>query len=123
MSFHVHQILSALRDVSNHVPYLPDASREEFSQSLTELLGKFSEMVSDFDEHSGVQSLEDAYAASDKTTDVTPFERTNDVEFFNNFIALDADGVFTYANAFALTMFGRQDQDLKGQNIWEVFQN
>ncbi len=120
LSFHVHQILSALRDISNHLPYLPDASRAEISSSLNNLLDRFSEMVADFDETSGEPSLKDEYAASDKTTDVSPFDRTGAVEFFDNFIALNADGVFTYANPAAFTIFGRHDRDLKGKNIWEA---
>jgi PAS domain-containing protein len=42
------------------------------------------------------------------------------VEIFDNYIALNADGVFTYGNSAAFTIFGRPNQRLPGKNIWEV---
>jgi PAS domain S-box-containing protein len=77
-------------------------------------------MVSDFDLRSGNVSLAEEYAESDKIVDVAPFVRTETVEIFDNFIALDADGLFTYANPTVFTFFGRPDQNLKGKNIWEA---
>ena len=120
MSFHVHQILSALSDISNHAIYLPDPYRDRVATSLSQLSQDVTEMVSTIDLHSGVQSLAEEYTASDKTTDMAPFIRTEAVEFFDSYIALTADGVFTYANPTAFTFFGRPETDLKGQKIWEA---
>ncbi len=120
LSFHVHQILSALSDISNNTPYLPDQYRDTISASLSELTDIFTEMVSDFDVRSGNISLAEKYAESDKTVDIAPFVRTETVEIFDNFIALNADEIFTYANPTAFTFFGRPDQNLKGKNIWEA---
>ncbi len=120
MSFHVHQILSALRDISNHLLYLPDQYRDTISIELSQLSEICTEMVSDYDFHSGRPSLSDDYATSDKTWNVTPFARSETVELFDSFIALNADGEFTYANPTAFTFFGRPEHDLKGKVIWEA---
>jgi PAS domain-containing protein len=120
MSFHVHQILSALNEISNHLHYLPDPHRNTLTASLDQLSKDFTEMVSDFDLQSGDQTLAEEFAASDKTTNIAPFARTETVELFDNFIALNADGIFTYANPTTFTFFGRPDRDLKGKMIWEA---
>lgn len=120
LSFHVHQILSALRDISNHLLYLPDQYRATISAALTTFSEMCTEMVADFDFHSASPSLSDDYAASDKTQDVTPFARPETVELFDSYIALNANGEFTYANPTAFTFFGRPEHDLKGKIIWEA---
>lgn len=120
LSFHVHQILSALRDISNHLVYLPDRYRADISKELTKFSEKCTEMIAEYDHHSAGVSLRDDYAASDKTQDVSPFSRPDTVELFDSYIALNADGEFTYANPTAYTFFGRPEQDLKGKVIWEA---
>lgn len=77
-------------------------------------------MIAEYDHHSAGVSLRDDYAASDKTQDVSPFSRPDTVELFDSYIALNADGEFTYANPTAYTFFGRPEQDLKGKVIWEA---
>lgn len=120
MSFHVHQILSALKDISNHILYLPDSYRDTISTELAALSKSCTEMISEHDLQSGSQSFAEEYDASDKTQDVAPFVRTETIELFDNYIALNADGVFTYANPTAFTIFGRPESDLLGKNIWEA---
>src|SRR5512133_2442873 len=94
MSFHVHQILSALKDISNHIPYLPDPYRDTISTALSELSKSCTEMISDHDLQPGGLSLAEEYTASDKNSNVAPFVRTETIELFDNYIALNADGVF-----------------------------
>ena len=120
MSFHVHQILSALKDISNHILYLPDPYRDTISTALSELSKICTEMISDHDLQSGGLSLAEEFSASDKNSNVAPFVRTETIELFDNYIALNADGVFTYANPTAFTVFGRPENDLMGKNIWEA---
>lgn len=119
ISFHVHQVLSALRDISNHILFLPDQYREAISNDLSRLSAGFTEMVSDVDLHTTGLSLADEYLASNKKEDVSPFIRTETVELFDSYIALNTDGEFTYANPTAHTFFGRPEHDLKGKIIWE----
>ncbi len=57
LSFHVHQILSALRDISNHLLYLPDQYRGAISTELAKFSELCTEMVSDYDFHSASLSL------------------------------------------------------------------
>jgi PAS domain S-box-containing protein len=121
LTFHAHQILSALSDISNHLLYLPDRHREIISTAISELSSTIDNMVSDFDAHSGDQTLAEEYTESDQTSDVSPFDRTDTVEIFDNYIALNADGLFTYGKSAAFTIFGRSNQRLLGKNIWEAF--
>jgi PAS domain S-box-containing protein len=121
LSFHVHQILSALQDVTNHLVYLPDRHREIVSASLHQLNNDLSELVTEIDAHTEAPSLADEYTDSDKTVNVAPFGRSETIEIFNQFIAMNADGTITYINPIAFDIFGQSDPNLKGKMIWEAF--
>lgn len=83
--------------------YLPCQSSRRLGKNSRTLNGSIqsSLMVSDVDMNSEDLPLAEEYKASDKTIDVTSFVRTETVEFFDNYITLNTDGIFTYANPTA----------------------